>query len=266
MPRARINVTNHQNWGRLVKTWATGRNYVDHQPSEDTPNPSLVEGPLKYPKPTSFEDFVGQCKKAQVGLFFQDDVDNPAGLLHTSIWKVPRPAGHEGQENDAPRRARRRVHHQHLRLNIRGSASPGAEVDTVSGSASGGQARGQALPIGPDSDRKYVQQPPHHLLARRRLRPEPIGSDLFQSSVESSPCLLITTKVGKCRACPDRKAWGCFKSLSRRFHAPLIIGAEKIDCRAVGHLRWPGHKGEVEGRRGERFRAPIIAAIRKNLA
>ena len=78
MPRARINVTNHQNWGRLVKTWATGRNYVDHQPSENTPNPSLVEGPPKYPKPTSFEDFVGQCKKAQVGLFFQDDVDNPA--------------------------------------------------------------------------------------------------------------------------------------------------------------------------------------------
>ncbi len=73
MSRPRINVTNHQNWGRLVKSWATGKNYVDHDITDQNPVPPASVGPLKYPKPTSFEDFVEQCKKAEVGLFFQGD-------------------------------------------------------------------------------------------------------------------------------------------------------------------------------------------------
>ena len=77
MSHPRINVTNSEVWGRLVKTWATGRNYVDHRFSEEEPIPPTVEGSPRYPKPTSFEDFVAQCKRAGAGLYFEDGIENP---------------------------------------------------------------------------------------------------------------------------------------------------------------------------------------------
>jgi hypothetical protein len=64
-------------WGKLVKTWATGRNYVDHQMTEDNPVPTAQEMPPKYPKPRSFEEFWDQCRTAQVGLVFDDGNDTP---------------------------------------------------------------------------------------------------------------------------------------------------------------------------------------------
>jgi len=77
MSRPRINVSDNEKWGRLVKTWATGKNYVDHTVTDATPFPTTVENPPKYPKPTSFKDMVAQCTKAGVTLFFEDGVNNP---------------------------------------------------------------------------------------------------------------------------------------------------------------------------------------------
>jgi len=74
---ARINVGNHQAWGKLVKTWATGRNYVDHEATEADPGPTDVEKPTRWPKPTSFKEFVEQCIKANARLFFADGLNTP---------------------------------------------------------------------------------------------------------------------------------------------------------------------------------------------
>jgi hypothetical protein len=48
----RLRVTNHESWGRLVKTWATGKNYVG-------------DG-NEYPVPTTIEEFKEQLATAQV--------------------------------------------------------------------------------------------------------------------------------------------------------------------------------------------------------
>ena len=68
----RINPTNYLAWGNLVKTWATGRNYVDQKPTAEALIPLVQQDPIKYPKPTSFEDFVEQCIAAGVGLVYED--------------------------------------------------------------------------------------------------------------------------------------------------------------------------------------------------
>ena len=74
MSQYRINVKSNEMWGRLVKSWATGRDYVGHTPTVAAPvppEPAAGTAP-KNPKPTSFADFVNQCRLAQVGLFFED--------------------------------------------------------------------------------------------------------------------------------------------------------------------------------------------------
>ena len=48
----RLQVTNHERWGNLVKTWATGVNYLGDENS--------------YPVPTSMEEFKEQLARAQV--------------------------------------------------------------------------------------------------------------------------------------------------------------------------------------------------------
>ena len=48
----RLQVTNHERWGKLVKTWATGTNYLD----DDN----------VYPLPETMEEFKEQLAKAQV--------------------------------------------------------------------------------------------------------------------------------------------------------------------------------------------------------
>jgi hypothetical protein len=64
-------------WGKLVKTWATGRNYVDHVMTETDPVPTTQEMPPKFPKPRSFEEFWDQCVQAGVGLIFDDGNNTP---------------------------------------------------------------------------------------------------------------------------------------------------------------------------------------------
>jgi hypothetical protein len=48
----RLVVTNHERWGQLVKTWSTGKNYL--------------EDDNEYPIPQSVDEFKEQLAKAQV--------------------------------------------------------------------------------------------------------------------------------------------------------------------------------------------------------
>ena len=48
----RLVVTNHKRWGKLVKTWATGNNYL--------------EDDNEYPLPATIDEFKEQLAKAQV--------------------------------------------------------------------------------------------------------------------------------------------------------------------------------------------------------
>jgi hypothetical protein len=50
-----LNVSNSLNWGKLVKSWATGRNYFDPK----KPAPSL---------PKTLEEFLAQCKAFECGV------------------------------------------------------------------------------------------------------------------------------------------------------------------------------------------------------
>lgn len=80
MAYPRINVRgipgNHENWGKLVKTWATGKNYVRHVITDADPFPTTVEAKPEFPKPTSFRDFVAQAQAAGVQLFFDDGIND----------------------------------------------------------------------------------------------------------------------------------------------------------------------------------------------
>jgi hypothetical protein len=77
MPHQKVTIgpNDFPTWGKLVKTWATGRNYVDHVMTEEDPVPTTDEVPPKYPKPKSFEEFWDQCVRAGVGLIFDDGLN-----------------------------------------------------------------------------------------------------------------------------------------------------------------------------------------------
>ena len=107
MAYPKINVRDNEAWGKLVKTWATGKNYVDHYVTEQNPVPTSVEPTPTYPKPTSFADFVAQATRARVGLFFEDDARTPVlGFVllqadsDTSLLKLPAKDKIEASEQD----------------------------------------------------------------------------------------------------------------------------------------------------------------------
>ena len=79
MSTPRINVDNHLMWGRLVKSWATGRDYVNHNVTDANPvPPELGPGqPVPFPKPSSFKDLVLTCKNNHVGLHFVATASTP---------------------------------------------------------------------------------------------------------------------------------------------------------------------------------------------
>jgi hypothetical protein len=79
MARAKITIgrDDFPQWGKLVKTWATGRNYVDYVGTEENPVPTAQDMPPKYPKPKCFAEFWDQCQMAKVGLFFDDGNNTP---------------------------------------------------------------------------------------------------------------------------------------------------------------------------------------------
>jgi hypothetical protein len=62
MPIERLQVTNHERWGNLVKTWSTGTNYLDDGNA--------------YPIPASVGEFKEQLVKAQVFMTVPDRFKN----------------------------------------------------------------------------------------------------------------------------------------------------------------------------------------------
>lgn len=72
MSHPRINVSDNTIWGKLVKTWATGKNYVRHTPTADKPFPTEVQDPPEFPKPTSLKHMVQMCTQAGMQLVFED--------------------------------------------------------------------------------------------------------------------------------------------------------------------------------------------------
>ena len=62
MPIERLQVTNHERWGNLIKTWSTGNNYL--------------EDGNDYPIPNSVDEFKEQLVKAQVFMTVPDRFKN----------------------------------------------------------------------------------------------------------------------------------------------------------------------------------------------
>ncbi len=79
MSTPRINVDNHTAWGKLVKSWATGRDYVTFVATTAKPVPDepAVGGPVPFPKPGSFKDMVAVCRANGVGLHFVATASTP---------------------------------------------------------------------------------------------------------------------------------------------------------------------------------------------
>ena len=59
----RLQVSNHERWGKLVKTWATGTNYLEDDNS--------------YPIPETVDEFKEQLAKAQVFATVPEFVTKP---------------------------------------------------------------------------------------------------------------------------------------------------------------------------------------------
>lgn len=59
-----LDVADELAWGKLVKTWATGMNYVDGKKTEPAP--------ADYAWPKTLAELAAQCTKAKVGLRWRD--------------------------------------------------------------------------------------------------------------------------------------------------------------------------------------------------
>lgn len=64
----RLKARDELAWGQLVKSWATGRNYVGY---EDENNP-VPPDDSPYTVPKDFTEFATQCVNAKVGLVFKE--------------------------------------------------------------------------------------------------------------------------------------------------------------------------------------------------
>jgi len=60
MSLERVQITNYERWGNLIKTWATGKDYV-------------ADG-NRYPVPKTLNEFNEQLQRAQVGASIPDGV------------------------------------------------------------------------------------------------------------------------------------------------------------------------------------------------
>ena len=57
-----IGRNDYLTWGKLVKTWATGRNYVDYNPTEEDPVPTKQNGVRNIPGRNRSSSFSEQCR------------------------------------------------------------------------------------------------------------------------------------------------------------------------------------------------------------
>jgi hypothetical protein len=88
MPHSKITIapTDFAKWGKLVKTWATGRNYVNHQMTENDPVPTTPS--TDFPKPRSFGEFFKQCNLAGVTLVFVLQGDSDVFVLRVPPQEI----------------------------------------------------------------------------------------------------------------------------------------------------------------------------------
>jgi len=79
MSTPRINVDNSAAWGKLVKSWATGRDYVTFVATAAKPVPDepAAGAPVPFPKPGSFKAMVTVCRANNVGLHFVATATTP---------------------------------------------------------------------------------------------------------------------------------------------------------------------------------------------
>ena len=79
MALERMQVTNHERWGNLVKTWSTGKNYLD----DDN----------EYPIPTTVDEFKEQLAKAQVFMTvpdrFTQSASSSSRSMDTIVVRLP---------------------------------------------------------------------------------------------------------------------------------------------------------------------------------
>ena len=77
----RMVVTNHERWGNLVKTWSTGKNYL--------------EDDNEYPIPETVDEFKEQLAKAQVFMTVPDRFTQIMGvpaMQYLGNWRLQRAA------------------------------------------------------------------------------------------------------------------------------------------------------------------------------
>ena len=95
MALERMQVTNHERWGNLVKTWSTGKNYLD----DDN----------EYPIPTTVEEFKEQLAKAQVFMSVPDRFTKVKFVeqeLDTIVVRLPPADGDRGFRREAQQAGR----------------------------------------------------------------------------------------------------------------------------------------------------------------
>ena len=71
-----IKVKDYERWGKLIKTWATGKSYF-----EDDPRPILID---ELPVPRDLAEFVQQCNHVGVGLTIPPGVKGLTVIQHTA--------------------------------------------------------------------------------------------------------------------------------------------------------------------------------------
>jgi hypothetical protein len=80
MPIERITVGSYEQWGKLVKTWATGKDYVKNG--------------HKYPRPSSIDELKEQCALAAVDAVIPDHykyIKYAEGDVDTVVIRLPNP-------------------------------------------------------------------------------------------------------------------------------------------------------------------------------
>ena len=190
----RLQVTNHERWGKLVKTWATGTNYLD----DDN----------EYPMPETMDEFKEQLAKAQVfatvpdrfkqSQFVEQEQDTitvklpPKVMIEDSEALLNQPgrdlsasavlqapvqrygSGDPGErEVQGACRTYRRLHDQRLRLKSRAVLSPVQWSNAFDRKPCATQAVAQGFPSLLDADGVRLQDPACDDLVGRRdlIRP-----------------------------------------------------------------------------------------------
>ncbi len=198
----RMTVTNHERWGNLVKTWSTGKNYL--------------EDGNEYPIPESVDEFKEQLAKAQVFMtvperfkqikFVAQEQDTivvrlpPKVMIADSEERLSQPGAtyplppfykrlFNGMEPVIPEEreipgacgTHRRLYDQPLFLNLSDWDSWGNTLDRKPCATQSSRA---GLPIAMlYTDRMRLQDPPNHGLVGRHARSNPKRSDASEKAL-----------------------------------------------------------------------------------